>query len=120
MTSGKKRKQDHLKNLLIIQPYLLPEVQLADEQVDQIKVATVEQQVDEAQHGCRTNHLACQVSEPNHGLDDSHRGEVQAWERGDHWVPLHTSNPGETGKVSLLCTDISLPQMYWLWHMYIV
>lgn len=75
--------------IFIIWKYLLPEVQFADKQIEQVKVAAVEQQVDEAQHGCGTHHCACQVSEPHHGLDDSHRDQVKAWEGGDHWVPLH-------------------------------
>lgn len=68
--------------------YLLPEVQLADEQIEQVKVAAVEEQVDEAQHGRGAHHLACEVSEPHYGLDDSHGDEVKAREGGDHWVPL--------------------------------
>lgn len=68
--------------------YLLPEVQLADEQIEQIKVAAVEEQVDEAQHGRGAHHRACQVSEPHHGLDDSHGDKVEAWQSGDHWIPL--------------------------------
>lgn len=70
--------------------YLLPEVQFADEQIEQVEVAAVEQQVDEAQHGCGTHHRACQVCKPHHGFDDSNRDKVKAWEGGDHWVPLHT------------------------------
>lgn len=70
--------------------YLLLEVQLAEQEIDQVKVAAVEEQIDEAQHGRGTHHLACQVSEPNKRLDDSHRDEVKAWESGDHWIPLHT------------------------------
>lgn len=63
-------------------------MQFADKQIEQVKVATVEQQVDEAQHGCGTHHGACQVSEPHHRLDDTHRDQVQAWKGGDHRVPL--------------------------------
>lgn len=69
--------------------YLLPEVQLAEEQIDQVQVATVEEQVDEAQHGRGAHHLACQLGEPHHRLDDSHWDKVKAWESGDHRVPLH-------------------------------
>lgn len=63
-------------------------MQLAEEQIDQVKVAAVEEQVDEAQHGRGTHHFACQFSEPNHRLDDTHRDKVKTWESGDHWVPL--------------------------------
>ena len=68
--------------------YLLPGVQFADEQVEQVKDAAVEEQVDEAQHGRGTHHLACEVSEPHHRLNDSHRDQVEAWEGRDHGVPL--------------------------------
>lgn len=74
---------------ITIRPYLLPEVLFAGEQIEQVEVPAVEEQVDEAQHGGGAHHLACQVSEPHHRLDDAHRCEVKAWQGGDHWVPLH-------------------------------
>lgn len=64
-------------------------MQFAGEQIEQVEVATVEEQVDEAQHGRGAHHLAREVREPHHGLDDPHGDEVKAWEGGDHWVPLH-------------------------------
>lgn len=63
-------------------------MQFADEQIEQVEVAAVEQQVDEAQHGRGTHHCACQVCKPHHRFDDSNRDKVKAWEGGDHWVPL--------------------------------
>lgn len=75
-------------------PYLLPEVQLADEQVDQVEVAAVEEQVDEAQHGRGAHHVARQVGEPHHRLDDAHRDQVQTRGGSDHRVPLRKPKQG--------------------------
>lgn len=72
----------------MVHSHLLSEVKLTDEQIQQVKVSTVEEQVDEAQHGRGTHHLTCEVGQPHHRLDDSHRDEVQTWECGDHGVPL--------------------------------
>lgn len=79
-----------MKNWLItvIWQYLLPVVEFADKQIGQVKVATVEQQIDEAQHGRWTDHIACQTAEPNHRLDDAHGDQIKTWQGGDHRVPL--------------------------------
>lgn len=79
-------------------------MQFADEQVEHVKVAAVEQQVDEAQHGRGTHHLVRQAGEPHHGLDDAHGDEVQARQSGDHWVPLrkdrnHVKKGNSTNRV---------------------
>lgn len=63
-------------------------VEFAEKQIEQVKVATVEEQIDEAQHGCRTHHTACQTAEPNHRLDDTHGEQIKTWEGRDHRVPL--------------------------------
>lgn len=63
-------------------------VEFADKQIEQVKVATVEQQIDEAQHSCGTHHVACQTAEPNHRLDDTHGEQIKTWKGRDHWVPL--------------------------------
>ena len=63
-------------------------MQLAGEKVEQVEVAAVEEQVDEAQHGSGTHHLPRQVGQPNHGLNHPHCHQVQPWESGDHGVPL--------------------------------
>lgn len=88
-SEDQKNNKQTCTTISVTWTYLLPEVQFADEQVEQVKVAAVEQQVDEAQHGRGAHHLACQAGEPHDGLDDPHGDEVKAWEGGDHWVPLH-------------------------------
>ncbi len=91
MTLIKKQKQKPTNKIMHdhLHLYLLPEVQFAEEQIEQVEVAAVEQQVDEAQHGRGTHHRAGQVGKPHHGLDDSHGNKVKARESGDHGVPLH-------------------------------
>lgn len=74
--------------ITVIWQYLLPVVEFADKQIEQVKVAAVEQQIDEAQHGCWTHHTAWQTAEPNHRLDDTHGDQVKTWQGRDHRVPL--------------------------------
>lgn len=69
--------------------YLLPVVQLADEQVEQVEVAAVEEQVDEAKHSRGAHHRPCQIGQPHYGLDNPYGDQVEAWQCGDHWVPLY-------------------------------
>lgn len=85
------------------QPYLVPMVQLAYEQVQHIEVPAVKEQVGEAQHGGGTHHATRQFGEPRHRLNDAHRDEVEAREGGDHGVPLTTP---ETNIISII--DLSL------------
>lgn len=69
---------------IFIERYLLLLVQLADEHVQQVEVAALEEQVDEAKHVVGALHLLPRVGQPQHGLDDPHRDQVEARQRGNH------------------------------------
>lgn len=78
--------------------YLLSVVKLADEQVEQVEVAAVEEQVDEAKHGSGAHHCPRQIREPHNRLDDPYGDQVKAWQCGDHWVPLHNHRQKKMAK----------------------
>lgn len=81
---------------IFIDGYLLPVVQLADEQIEEVEVAAVEEQVDEAKHGRGAHHRPRQVGQPHHGLDDPHGDQVEARQRGDHRIPLRNQRQVKT------------------------
>lgn len=61
----KKKKCDQIIHLIF-------DVQPADDQIDDVEIATIKEQIDESQHGCRANHPALQICQPNHRPDQTH------------------------------------------------
>lgn len=68
--------------------YLVLGVYFADEEIEDVEVATVEKHIDEAQHGGGARGCSCPTHQPHDGFNHSNRQQVQTRQRGDHRVPL--------------------------------
>lgn len=68
--------------------YLVLGVYFADEEIEDVEVATVKQHIDEAQHGSGAHGCSCPTHQPHDRFNHSNRQQVQTRQRSDHRVPL--------------------------------
>lgn len=52
--------------------HLVFHVQSGDDQIDYVEIPTIEEQIDESQHGSRADHTALQIRQPHHRPDQTH------------------------------------------------